>query len=285
MPRNYAPANLKTHIAQSVTTLAYLWKLTRADSAEYFFTDHDEEIIYSGDTYKSANSVRASALDVNEELSPDNFDFEMILDSNEIDIDGLKAGLFDYATIHVYLINYKSTGDGVIHVARGKLGAVEIIDDNAGKAEFRSISQMLGQNIGRVYGEECDADLGDTRCGINLASHTVTGTITGVTDNRRMADSGRSEADDFFNYGKLTWTSGNNNGLAIEVKDWVLSTKLFTIVRPMPFDVQVGDTYSVYRGCDKLKSTCKDVFSNLDNFRGFPNIPGVDRQLQYPDAN
>ena len=33
-------------------------------------------------------------------------------------------------------------------------------------------------------------------------------------------------------------------------------------------DIEVGDTFEIEAGCDKLKATCKDKFANLVNFRG-----------------
>ena len=70
-------------------------------------------------------------------------------------------------------------------------------------------------------------------------------------------------------------SGGNNNGLEFEVADF--GSGQFTIVGVCPNDVQVGDTYSTHRGCDQTKETCKDVFNNLDNYRGFPfNIDNLE---------
>lgn len=142
----------------------------------------------------------------------------------------------------------------------------------------------MQQTIGQTYSIECRADLGDDRCTVTLSTYTETGTLTGVTDNREFADSSRSEADDYFNYGMLTWTSGNNDGLEMEVKDFINSTGTFKLLSPMPFTVQVGDQYSVYKGCDKTRTTCK-TFTNIDNFRAEPDIPGIDEAITIPDIN
>ena len=49
---------------------------------------------------------------------------------------------------------------------------------------------------------------------------------------------------------------------------------------PMPYTVQVGDGVTAIAGCDKTSETCKDKFSNLINFRGFPTIPGMDQLFE-----
>ena len=46
--------------------------------------------------------------------------------------------------------------------------------------------------------------------------------------------------------------------------------------------VAVGDTFAVTAGCDKQFTTCRSRFSNADNFRGFPHIPGNDYVISVP---
>jgi uncharacterized phage protein (TIGR02218 family) len=53
----------------------------------------------------------------------------------------------------------------------------------------------------------------------------------------------------------------------------------------MPFAIQVGDTFTYAPGCDKTRETCCNKFNNILNFRGFPDIPGMDQYLYYPDAS
>ena len=42
---------------------------------------------------------------------------------------------------------------------------------------------------------------------------------------------------------------------------------------PLPNVPAVGDTFSVFPGCDKTKTTCAGKFSNIARFRGFPFVP------------
>jgi uncharacterized phage protein (TIGR02218 family) len=50
----------------------------------------------------------------------------------------------------------------------------------------------------------------------------------------------------------------------------------------MPYDFAVGNTVLVYAGCDRRFATCKSRFDNRVNFRGFPNIPGMDKAMTIP---
>jgi hypothetical protein len=50
-------ANLTTHLGQTVTSLATLWKIVRTDGVQKFFTDHDQDITFSGDVYLAASAL------------------------------------------------------------------------------------------------------------------------------------------------------------------------------------------------------------------------------------
>ena len=47
----------------------------------------------------------------------------------------------------------------------------------------------------------------------------------------------------------------------------------FVFILPLPYDPTVGDTFSVYPGCDKTQAVCQSKFNNVARFRGFPFIP------------
>ena len=76
-------------------------------------------------------------------------------------------------------------------------------------------------------------------------------------------------------YGIITWVTGANAGLSMEVKTNT-QTGGFVLFLQMAFVISVGDTFSVEVGCDKLFSTCKAKFNNVINFQGFPYVPGPD---------
>ena len=51
----------------------------------------------------------------------------------------------------------------------------------------------------------------------------------------------------------------------------------FVLAFAVPFNIAVGDTFSVVPGCRHRRTEdCKNKFSNVINFRGFPDVPGND---------
>jgi uncharacterized phage protein (TIGR02218 family) len=282
MPRTISTA-MQTHLESEVTTLALCWKILRRDGVVKAYTDHDVAITYSGVTYTPLESGAPSNYRQGSSLAPANMDLNMSFASATGTDAELRAGLYDYAEIWTFLINWADQTMGIVKLAYGRLGQVEIRDNQA-VIEVRSLTQLLAVPIGRIYTPECDATLGDARCKIDMTPFTKDGTIGTVTSNKIFVIAGDAagQIDDYYSYGKIVFTSGLNDGITMAVEDYVASTNLLTLYEPMPYTVSPGDGFTLYAGCDRRFATCKARFSNKDNFRGFPRIPGMDKALTVP---
>ena len=189
--------------------------------------------------------------------------------------------------MRVYLVNWQAPAER--HLLRvGHLGEV-IREDGAFRAEIRGLAAALDQPRGRIFRHACDADLGDSRCGVDLtsAAYRGTGAVTAASDRRRFTVSGLGAfATRWFERGRFVWTSGDNAGRAAEVRGHRMSGDAVTIElwQPTHHEVEAGDTFTVTAGCDKLFPTCRAKFANGTNFRGFPHMPGNDFALTYARA-
>lgn len=161
-------APLLSHLAQTTTTLATIWKIVRTDGEGFFFTDHDADILYDGDTYKATNAYNRSAVQNNASLAVDNMDIMGIFDDDSITEVDIRAGLFDYAEIFIGVINWSDPSQGILRSRRGHLGEVISTPQGYFRSEMRGMTQNLAQNIGEIYQAECRADLGDSRCTIPI---------------------------------------------------------------------------------------------------------------------
>ncbi len=271
------PAALQTHLNGEVTTLATCWKLKLKSGTIMGFTDFEKDLVISSVTYQSISGFVGSAVSTSSDLAVDNMDLEGMLRSDAIKEQDIMAGIYDYAEIEIFQVNYNDVSQGVANLKRGRLGEVQVKGQNF-VVEVRGLTQSLSQEIGEYYSPACRANLGDTRCKVNLTPHTKTGSVTGITSTQQFLDTARTEAIGYFNFGKITFTSGLNNGLSVEVKEY--SPGKITLVMPMPYTIAVGNTYTIIAGCDKTLVTCKNTFSNVVNFRGEPHVPGSDRMLQ-----
>jgi hypothetical protein len=367
-----ASAGLKAHLAQSYQTLATCWKVTLKDTTVKAFTDHDQNIVFDGDTYLAASGYTPSSIETTDALNVDNLEVVGMLVSPSITEDDLRAGLWDFARVEVFLVNWADLTQGRLIQRVGTLGEVSADTGQRFKAELRGLAQAFTRTIGRLTSPLCSASLGDSRCQVGLGPFTVTGTLTDVNpDNQTLFDTGRTEpgpaggytiysitaagtrahivltttgdivalpagfpvtlsgivgpallnglhilqdpntgsvssdfyidvditdtavypaytgggtatllGDDsgYFDFGVLTFTSGANDGLSMEVRQYTEGQ--ITLALPMPYECQIGDTYSLIAGCDKTMRACGDKFSNVVNFRGFPHVPGNDKAVQ-----
>lgn len=217
------PSALATHLALGTTTLATCWKVTRQDGQVFRFTDHDADITVSSETYLAAAGYQRAAIAGSSDMSVAETEIVGILDSATITEQDLRNGLWDYAEIRIFAVNWASPTDGVLKLHRGFLGEVTSDDMGRFRAELRGLVQLLQQRQGEVYTPECRADLGDSRCRLPLrpavvarstAYHVADGVTYAEPDFVRVAIGG---AGDIRDYQDLIWectTVGTTAGSA-----------------------------------------------------------------------
>ncbi len=270
---------MSTHLSGEVTTLAWCWKATRRDLQEFGFTSHDQDLTISGLTYYAETGLNATNAQAKVGANVDNLEVAGMLDSSTITEDDVRNGLWDGCEIKVFIVNWQDTSQQLI-IQTGTIGDITVKKLQF-IAEMRSLSQALQNTIGRVFSRRCDANFGDTRCGINLASHSVSGSVTSIVSNTEFVVDNTVSIP----FGTITWTSGLNTGAQMEIKKIVSNN--VTIVLPMNKSISIGDTFTIAAGCDKnfTSTTGCSGYSNQVNFRGFPHIPGLDVILETPNAH
>lgn len=277
------PSALLTNYASGAPTVAFGLRITRADGQVYGWTSTDVDATISSVVYRAAPGLDVASLVSSAGLEVGNTELRILHEDDTITRADILAGRWNNAEFALFRYNWASPSDGVEPISAGRLGEVT---PRAGHyvVELRDLRQYLQQPVGAASTKTCRARLGDPLCGVDLAPWTFTGTITSVTSKQVFTDSSRTEADDYFGEGILTWTAGLNTGLSQKVKTYASDT--FTLSLPMIFDVQIGDTYSVIAGCRKrLDEDCAAKFSNELNFQGEPHRPTVDELTSSPEVN
>lgn len=277
---------LDGHVALPSTTLATLWKITRRDGEVFGFTDHDSNIRFQGLLYKAKTGFESSEIQTSGRLNVDNLDVETYFDDEAILEVDVVAGLWDKARIDVYRVNYRDLSQGAYQQRTGETGQFTY-DGQRFTTELRGLMQYLANTIGDSYGANCPFVFGGPidpvthrGCGIDLdgsPSLRQAFTVSAVTDRRNITISGPAEADNYFRYGVLTFTTGANAGYSMEVMSST-SAGAIALQLQMPFEIEVGDGGTIVPGCDKTEAACIG-FSNILNFGGFADIPGMDRML------
>jgi len=376
---------LRTHLAGAVTTLAACWQMVRVDGTVFAFTAHDADLVIGGVTYQSTVGFDTTAVVTTSAGQVDNLEVLGFLADDGITARDINNGLFNFSSVYLFVVNWVDLTQGICRLRRGWIGEITRMPNGAFHAELRGLVQALVQEFGNVYTPFCRADLGDTKCQVDILSATYrrTGTVASATTahafvaeplvypaglmgntaqisirnnvsagtamsvsdgvnvaamiwlfdtagitafsdiNSQIIAAGlnvtlsspaslvidivsntgvqgniiktgdvanptalliQNFTDGYLDGGTVTWITGNNAGSTIELKTYDPDTSTVTLWLGAGYPIQAGDTFYYYPGCDKRRDTCARKYNNIVNFRGEPDMPGVDQMISYPDA-
>lgn len=270
---------LAIHQSGTTTTLARCWRLTRRDGLVLAVNDTDKDLTVDGVVYRAAIGVSPSAISQQASAAVANMEINSFLALDGFTEEDTLAGLWDGAEIVVFEVNANDLTQGQMRLMTGNIGNIEV-GRNAFKAEVRGVSEALQKTVGRTVTKNCPWKFGDPdTCRYPIADVTVEGTLTGVTNLRTFTDSSRGEVDDYFGGGLITFHgSGPNNNVSREISSF--AGGVFTTHLPFPFNPEIGDSYTAIPGCRKrYKEDCVAKWDNLNNYGGFPLVPGSDKVI------
>lgn len=286
MPLNI-PEQVVSLLTNGVHRTATCYTITRLDGTIIRLTDHDNTLVVEGQTYVPTETLIASARQKLDSLRVHNIEATG-LNSSLITDEDLRARKFDHATVDEFTVDWRYP---FYPYDRRTYTIGEItVTSETWVAQLLGLVSRLRQRRGYLYTRTCRWALGDAFCGVSLASLTVSAaTVSSVSAARRTivtSLSGGGFADNYFAGGLVTWHASNSNnpGVQSEVKSSTAAGQLELQLRT-PFDILVGDEFSIYPGCNKTPEQCKTKFNNWINYGGFPAIPGNDRAHNTPDAN
>jgi uncharacterized phage protein (TIGR02218 family) len=279
------PPAFAAHLERTATTLCHCWKLVRRDGAVQGFTDHDRDLAFSGTTYAARTGLEAAEATQELGFAVGGGEVSGALVSAGIAEDDLSAGLYDDAAVETWLVNWAEPEERLL-LDVASIGEIRRAD-GAFVAELRGVMHRLDEERGRLYRATCAADLGDAKCGVDLAdpAFTATGVVARTDDALGLAAAGLSGfVDGWFTGGTLTWLDGANAGLVAEIKAHRLAgtETEFDLWQRAAKSIAAGDTFRVTAGCDKHFASCREKFANILNFRGFPHMPGNDFVIRLP---
>lgn len=262
-------------LADPATQIATLWRITRADGVVLRLCDWDVPLASDGETWTPNGSAERSSVRLGTGLQAGNLDIKGLFATDQISEADLLAGRYDYAALLVS-ISFAAIDLPSIPLAAGRFG--EVSGDNGQyKVEINDLLQALQTSVGEFTSAACRADFGDARCQASLATWRHTYTLASVADARTLVLTGPSLLPaGTYVQGIVEIMSGAAVGWKMEVKAWTAGTLTLGLYLPLPVLPAAGDSVRVTAGCDKSRATCKTVFSNVINFQGEPDVPGLD---------
>lgn len=290
-------AGLLAHYQGNTTKLALFYRVERVDGDTFGFNDSDTNITIDGLIYYASEGLSLSTVQNSDGFNVASLDATVFLNvSTEAE---LEAGIWEEATVTVFEARWDSppatlASNAVNFLRHGVLGRLDR-QNLRFTAEIRDLKTRLESRIGYTFAATCPwrharwngtTFVADAACGVVLTSHIHTGTVTSVGSDPRMIFSASAQAEvaGYYNEGIIAFTSGPNAGLgklsSMDIRRW--EGQQFTLHRPLPYAVAVGNTFIAVRGDDKRFETCQDVYDNVGQFRGFNRLPGIDKLLESP---
>lgn len=261
------------------TTLAWCWKATRSDGVKFTVTNCARSFLFEGDVYLSLYGFAPSALSQDDTQAVANTEIDGSLSDIITEAD-FAAGLWDTCVVDLFEVNYRDLSMGKMKLCRMTMGEIDVSRATF-KVAMLGLANNLQKTIGRLVTKTCPWKFGDPdTCRFDTSTVTHTGTLTGVVDRRTFSDSSRTEPDDYYGGGLLTFTSGANAGESLEIYEYGLSGGVIITNLQFEKNPAVGDTYAIIAGCRKrYTEDCRTKFANTNNFGGFDQLPGPDAVL------
>jgi uncharacterized phage protein (TIGR02218 family) len=190
-------------------------------------------------------------------------------------------GIFDKFPVTVYTAYWALNSSPASGIANGVetkfVGQITGFEQvGRSKLDFRvsDMLYLLGQKSPpNVIQASCRHTLYDVNCTLNKVSFSTANSVgAGSTTQSINLGTTAPNAPPYYSQGFITFTSGQNSGLTYAIKSQTSSTNIL-LASQTSFPLTVGDTFTMFAGCDKTPATCNAKFSNLINIGATPFVP------------
>ena len=312
MPR-FVPPDLKAHLQGASTTTTLLLRIAPAmpGFSIYGVTLLDRDVEYDDGSgavvYRAAVGMTSSTVVGYSDLTTDQAEAEHLLpefDIPELTEEGIRAGAYDFAEYHLYLVNYEDLSQGHVTLKRGKIGRVTLRDDGLSFVnELRDLSAELKQSICTKDSLSCRAIFGSQPegssvpgpqvthdwCGFDATSLLVADEVSsvGLENTLTFTVAGTFvEPAGGLVPGIVKFTTGANAGRTYEIADNTDAGEI-TLAIEADYPIAVGDELEYRVDCSKWARDdakgCRHFFGAdwILHFRGEPDIPIGDESAMF----
>jgi uncharacterized phage protein (TIGR02218 family) len=241
--------------------------------------EYPYDVTIGGSVYRADTGYSFTGMNSGVALSPGVIDLTSFVGlSPEVTIANIQSGIFDGARVYIFATDWADPQLDEEPIMKGLFGKTTIVDKQY-TTECMQLIDLLNTTVDEEFSALCTLEFGGQEfggCKVDVDALEVTGAITSVTDSYTFADSALGETNDYFGAGVLTFTSGENAGIAGQrVKSYTAAGGVLVMSEAFPYPPQVGDTFTLRPGCRKRREEdCRDKWDNVERRRGFDDVPG-----------
>ncbi len=262
----------KSESSNSVSNYAICWHIQLTNGDQLRLTNYNEDINIKDYKYIAESIFTYKSIEKSSELLAGKNEICGIICDKYFKRQDIINGKLNDAYIEIFLINTNNLDNGKLILNQGYISNIKIID-NKFIANISSLKNKFNNKITNSFSQNCRAKFCDKDCSLYEENYKFYGKISKVISNNTLFDAERNEENFYFNFGEITFISGNNTGLCFQVKNF--KNGEIELNLPSIYKLAVGDTYAIIAGCDKNFSSCVTKFHNALNFRGEPYISKV----------
>lgn len=167
------PEPMAAALAAGAATFCTAFILRRSDGLKLGFTDHDRPLSVNGVACQAASGWTAGAADAELGGKPGEAAALGVLSSDALSEADIAAGLYDLAVLEIWRTDWTNPAAAVL-LFRGRLSKFTRQGASLSVAVEGPLA-ALEVTAGRSYQRLCNANLGDARCGVNLADPRYAG--------------------------------------------------------------------------------------------------------------
>lgn len=283
--KNVSPALLALLNSGYNFQQADLWTITLSGGNIIRWSGADVALSYAGQSYALGPLIERTH--ISEKIGLEAVSMDVTIYGNDGDtingvpvIQFIAQRGFDGALVSLERAFFPNWGDpitGTVLRFSGKVTSVDEVKGNSAKITVASWLILLDVSMPTdLYQASCLHTVYDSGCGLNAASWSASGQVASTSTVSSVVGDLSMTVDDYAQ-GRILFTSGANAGLQRGVKSNTSST--LSLVAPLPYVPAIGDQYTIYKGCDRTRTTCKNKFNNLLNYNGTDFVPVPEASL------
>ena len=253
----------------------------------HLYTGHDTDLTCGGNKYRHITIQHG---DIEESKGTETATMDLTINYNPNDtietndtrtwFRALKDGIFDNAFVSLdrlyspipWQYNMPDISTDYVLKSRffGRMDVQSVKIDSA-SVQVKSPTDMLSRELPRnLVKPSCLNHFGDFMCQVNPDRYSAeTYALSGSTKTHIKISN--SYDNGLLDNGMILCLSGMNKGQQSSIRSFVNNTVI--VYKPFAEDVEPGDRFKLMLGCDKTMRMCRDVYGNLEHFRGFPYLP------------